>query len=305
MFESKYATAKSAIDDLNQTAEAAIASINTEVVSLNTQLSAAVTAKGVADAALLDNQAAFSAYKKATTSPLASLPSVEADIQARSGWIQPSNAGDSGGSSAKPSGTFLFTPGKVAVFSAQGAYPYNNGYWYYKLGAQNDATRFLYRFLVQYPTAADLVASQALEFELQQTIAGKVYNMAWQAPFKRSPDLTGKRYWRTFDYTASRTKAPGEYWHDTQVVLDSTIFGDSKLVAVDAEYRRNPDDTITHVALSLNGQRFPVGVTRPGYQEAAKGTYSGFNVAFQLDSNSKTPPTPYKVNVEGMEVHWV
>ena len=58
------------------------------------------------------------------------------------GWLQPANAGDDGGPSPRPSGTFTMQTGNPALFSARGAYPYNNGYWYKRLGP-NDAARAL------------------------------------------------------------------------------------------------------------------------------------------------------------------
>jgi hypothetical protein len=182
------------------------------------------------------------------------------------------------------------TPGDVAEFSAKGAYAYNNGYWYVRLNPNAAMTRFLYEFEVQYPTNVDLAASQALEFELQQTINGRVYNMAWQAPFKNTAKI-----WRTFDFA-------NHAWADAKVPLDQALFADGKWVSIAAEYAR-VEDQVTHVALTINGNRYLVGVSRAGVQRYAA-TAQSFNAAYQLDSNSKNPPTPYRTLVRNMRVHY-
>lgn len=222
-------------------------------------------------------------------SPLASLPTVLPELQARADWQQPGNAGDTGGSSTKPSGTFRMTPGPIANFSAKGAYPYNNGYWFVRLGPQPNATRFFYEFAVQLPTNADLAASQAIEFELQQTDKGVVYNMAWQAPFK------GSKFWRTFDYA-------NHAWLDTSVPLDATLFADGKWVDIAAEFKRTGDQ-VQHVALTINETRYDLaGIVRAGVKRYDASANS-FNAAFQLDSTKTFPP--YQANVERMRVHFL
>jgi len=213
MFESQCAAAKNAVDQLAASAEAAVSELNARVATLT-------AGRDTLTAQLSASESALAEMKAAVASPLAVVPRIERELQARSGWIQPSNAGDTGGSSDKQNGTFVMAPGEVATFSAAGAYAYNNGYWYYRLGPQPSATRFLFRFAVQLPTDADVAACQAVEFELQQTIAGVVYNMAWQAPL-----LEGGQ-WRTFDYA-------NHVWLGAGVPLDKTLFSAGKWLTIE------------------------------------------------------------------------
>lgn len=196
-------------------------------------------------------------------------------------WIQPANAGDTGGSSDKPSGTFVMVPG--ATFSAAGAYPYNNGYWYKKwLGVQ--ASSLVQTLSVTFPTAADVAACQAIEFELQQSDGERVYNMAWQCPVRR----TG--FWRTFDYTTHK-------WEET--TIPATTFVPGQRVDLIAKYLLTPDAT-THVSLTIDGVEYPVNISRV---PTAKASSQYLSIGFQLDSDSKTPPTPYKVFVRNINIH--
>lgn len=201
------------------------------------------------------------------------------------GWKQPSNVGDSGGPDpSKTPGVFAMTPGETATFSAHPAYPYNNGYWYMKWRAAQTVSSFLYDFWVQFPAAADLAACQALEFELQQSAGNYVYNMAWQVhPSAATP-------WRYFDKVKRQ-------WIASATPNDPTVWQNAQWVRLAATYTRNSDQTVTHVALCVNGQWLPVGVTQPA-QPVTGPDYLA--VAFQLDTVKAM--TPYKVAVQRMRV---
>jgi hypothetical protein len=203
----------------------------------------------------------------------------------RAVWTQPSNAGDTGGSDpTKPSGTFLMTPGDIAEFSAKGGYPYNNGYWYIKYQGFS-GKRFVQTLDVMYPTSADIAASQAIEFELQMSLDGFVYNMAWQSPVRTHA------FWRTFDYTNRKWVATG---------LPSHVFVPGVWYSFAAEYLADTDvHTITHVSLSVDGNVLPVNVTRPA---TAVSQSKYLSTGFQLDSDSKNPPTPYRVYARNMHI---
>jgi hypothetical protein len=200
-------------------------------------------------------------------------------------WTQPSNAGDTGGSDpTKPSGVFLMTPGDIAEFSAKGGYPYNNGYWYIKYSGFT-GKRFVQTLDVMYPSAADITASQAIEFELQMSLEGFVYNMAWQSPVRTHA------FWRTFDYTNRK-------WVATS--LPSHVFVPGVWYSFAAEYLADTDaHTLTHVSLSVDGAVQPVNVVRPA-TEVSQSKY--LSTGFQLDSDGKTPPTPYRVYARNMHI---
>lgn len=206
-------------------------------------------------------------------------------LNQRNDWIQPSNAGDTGGSDpTKPNGTFTFTPGAVGVFSAQGGYPYNNGYWYIKT-KDISTNRAILMLDVMYPDAEAVIASQAIEFELQMSLNGFVYNMAWQCPVRSAG------FWRTFDYTNRK-------WVATN--LESTTFTPGKWYSIAAEFSLDTiNHTTMHVGLTINGIPYVIGVTRAATPKVQSNYLS---VGFQLDSNSKNPPTPYKVSVRNMHI---
>jgi len=204
-------------------------------------------------------------------------------LETQPGWLQAGNSGDSGGGSSKPNGTFTIVPGDT-VFSAKGNYPYNNGYWYLPITGNFDAdTLFSYSLQFMLPTAADLSACQAVEFELQQNVGGNIYNMAWQA------DIKGSGLWRTFNYTTSA-------WEATTIPV-KLIAGE--WTAITATFLRSASGTLTHVDFTLNGVTTPINVTRAA-TPMVQSDY--LHAAFQLDSNGMTPPTPYICHVKGMTV---
>lgn len=208
--------------------------------------------------------------------------------------VQAGNTGDTGGGSSKVNGTFVMKPATFdipataavpaapAMFTAEGKYPYNNGYWYRAIpGEWNAMTYFCYQLQFMLPTAADLEACQAVEFELQQNVGGQIYNMAWQA------DIKGSGAWRTFDYNTSK-------WVMTSIPVGITA---GEWTAIEAVYLRGSDCTLTHVSLSLNGVEYPVNI-RKAATPKVESDY--VHCAFQLDSGST--PVPYVCHVQGVNV---
>lgn len=221
-------------------------------------------------------------------------PTVISNMQALTDWLQPGNVGDTGGGDpAKPAGQFIMHPGKPASlpgtpagpasFMADGAAVYNNGYWYRVVpGDWATATYFEYSLTTVFPTAQDLAACQAFEFELQQSLAGRIYNMAWQF------DLRGSKLARTFDYNKTA-------WVGTGVPVTALNLAPGASNAVRARFLRQAG-LLTHLSITLNGVEYPVNVTRPGTARASEPEY--LHAAFQLDSAS--PAMPYLVQVSGM-----
>jgi hypothetical protein len=202
-------------------------------------------------------------------------------------WLQPGNAGDSGGSSGKTSGTFTYTPGVApdyeATFAAFPNYAYNNGYWYTTLGKFDWANKWTYHLEVKFQTLTDFNASQAIEFELQQDVNNFIFNMAWQADFIKS------KTWNTFDYT-------NKVWNSTGIPVNFAQFKSLQYVVMEAVYLRTPT-TLTHVSLKVNGTLYTVNKTRPGF---AKVLTPHTNAAFQLDTRSTA--TPYSVKARNFNV---
>lgn len=192
-------------------------------------------------------------------------------LQAYPDWtVEPDSSG--------PHGTATISLGPVATFSVKPAVrPGNvsdNFYFLRRLGAlQIDTLRapsyFSYS-LNYFLTTADVAASQAIEFELQQNVAGMRYNMAWQA------DLAGSKLWRTFDFA-------GQRWQPTTIPVTVASFAD-RWLNVRADYARNPDNSLTHVGLTVDGIYYPINVTRKATTQSGA---EYLNMAHQMDGNGK------------------
>lgn len=206
-------------------------------------------------------------------------------ITEATGWKQPGNVGDTGGPDpSKTPGTFTFTPGEIGTFSAKPAYPYNNGFWYIKWRGQQTVTQFLYDFWVQFPSDADIAASQAVEFHIEQSVSNLTYNMAWQVhPSAATP-------WRYFDKVNRK-------WVESIIANDPAIWKNQQWVKIAAFGTRNQNETMTHDALVINGNRTEVHVEQPAKPQTAAEYLS---CAFQLDTNKAM--TPYKVHVQRSRV---
>jgi hypothetical protein len=211
------------------------------------------------------------------------------------GWVQPSNAGDTGGSDpTKPHGDYVFTPGAVAKFYVKPGYANNNFYFYTKRkGAQFDASRvFVQQLRVSFPTFADLNACEAIEFECQQSKDGTVHDAAWQI---RHPGKENTLY--TFD------KRPATHgWKPSGLApLPAMLWKPGVMIPITQTWRRNDDGTFTYLSLRINGVDL---MTKPIVQASWVGVGQGnyLSVGFQLDTLNKTVPPAYSVNVESFRV---
>lgn len=73
---------------------------------------------------------------------------------------------------------------ECAFFAISPTGPNANAYWYKQLGLEPSRTKFRYAASFLFPTQADADACQALELDLQQSIAGvHLFNAAWQFDF--------------------------------------------------------------------------------------------------------------------------
>jgi hypothetical protein len=197
-------------------------------------------------------------------------------------WTQPGNAGNTGGASSTPHGTYSIEPGDPAVFAIKPACAYDNFYWYTNLGPAPHATRFLWEADILFPSAEDLAAAQAIEWELEQCINGDVWNMGWQLK------LQGTTCWRYFDYVNTQ-------WCQTQVPVDMVRPGEP--LRISAEYLRN-GISMEHVALTLNGQRYEVHAVKNNKPGRWPASANYVHYAFQMDANGKA--APYKVLLSKM-----
>jgi hypothetical protein len=206
-------------------------------------------------------------------------------------WVQPANAGDSGGSDpSKPSGVFQLTSGVVGTWSAKPAYAHNNGYWYTKRkGAQYDKARaFLQMLHVSFDNATQMNACEAFEFEIQQSLNGEVFDMAWQV---RKPATSGAVF--TFD------KRPATHgWKPTSMVIPPSVWKPGAMIPIAVTSRRNSDQTFSYLTFAANGKQL---LTSPIVQPCLLSTESNYvSIGFQLDTNDKA--TAYSLKTESFRV---
>ena len=204
-----------------------------------------------------------------------------------SGWQTCGTCGNSGGStnpsSANYSVTDANTPsvdGDSSKFYIAALDPDANAYWWYVDSPTYASSKHVaYEFQLYIPSASR-DASQAVEFEFQQSSGGMTYNFAWQANFSSG-------VWRNFDYV-------NRAWVATSVPLTMLTPDTWHLVHVEGT---RDDTTVTNTLITIDGTQYNVNS-----KFAAKNT--GFNDkftnAFQLDSNKAM--TPYSVFVDSMKV---
>lgn len=221
-------------------------------------------------------------------------PTVVGGLEAGTNWIQAGTTGNSYGSTA--TGTFIRTAassaGADSTFSAAGNAPYADGYWYMNLGSYDSMIEFSYALEIMFPTAQDLANCQAVEFELQQSVGGLIFNMAWQA------DLKGSGNWRYFTYTNTSSAD----WHQPSpaIPVNTSLFAPGQYVSIVANFRRDPAaNTMTHVSLSINGTVYAVNVTQPATSQPES---DYVHAAFQLDCSGASTPPQYIVHVTDMNV---
>ncbi len=212
------------------------------------------------------------------------------NLQEASNWQTCGSCGDSGGGGALAS--YAMTRGLTsptvdgsstsAEFKISGSTAFSNGYWWRSNDSAPEAPvkSLVYDFYIYVP-AASANAPQAIEFECQQEVNGHVYNFAWQADYP-------SHYWRTFDYV-------NRQWIATSIPFSG--FTPDTWHHIVAEYHANGTTTV-HDALTVDGARTVVNISRPAKSTGSSGHY--LTNAFQLDMNRSA--TSYKVYVDKMTV---
>jgi hypothetical protein len=176
--------------------------------------------------------------------------------------------------------------GSSAQFSINGngnAFP--DGYWYIKRDSlmPNPVKYLSYSFdlyVPSYPTGT----IQAIEFENQQVVNGKLYNFAWQANYAGNS-------WRTFNYASSS-------WVAASVPF--AAFAPNTWHHIVSTFHVDPSTgNGIHDSLAIDGNTY--GNLNISYApSASSGNY--LSNGFQLDTN-KTG-TAYKVYVDNMQIQY-
>jgi hypothetical protein len=181
-------------------------------------------------------------------------------------WTQPGNVGNDPGKigPGQPVAGYGWSPGETATLIAKApSTQWANVYLYMKLPTPTALPRRLVdsrTFLIQ-----DLSGWQALEFQSQVAMGGLTYNMAWQANFVQ-------KRWRYFDYTNTK-------WIEVPLAASVSFPDFTKPVTLAAEFALDGQST-THVALTINGTRYAVGIRQAA---TAKNPPDKLTTAVQID----------------------
>ncbi len=128
-----------------------------------------------------------------------------------------------------------------------GTKPFGGALWFKALGAQNNATHFIYdlNFYVDNPGAA-----QALEFNVTQSANGGRYNFSTQC------DLAGGHTWRVWDPV-------GFKWVASSVTCATPAA--NTWTHVVWEFERQPGGSVIFTAVTMNGgdDEWPAGRGQP------------------------------------------
>ena len=204
-----------------------------------------------------------------------------------SSWQTCGNCGNTGATGATASywvkqSSSVSLDGMAAQFYINGnSIPYLDGFWYvHRAGDYSTYTKFSYGFFLWVPLSAK---PQAVEFQVQQVVAGRVYNWAFQAEWNT-------RLWRTYNYAQKKWQAtqvpvaltPGQ-WHYIEEVVHR-----------DTSAARAVIDS-----LIVDGIVFPLAIAHDSVF-AYSSTSNDLNNAFQLDTNSVG--APYSVYVDRMQL---
>lgn len=139
-------------------------------------------------------------------------------------------------------------------------------------------------------SASDQLASQCLESDSQFTDAGWVYNFGTQWDFSETHGL------RFFQYGK-----PGHWVAVPGVPLPNFVAAPVKFTT-ESEID-TVAHTVTRVAITVNGTRYPVGLVLPAFNTGS--TNRKYTAAIQLDSKGGNPPVGYGVFVADFEERYL
>jgi hypothetical protein len=152
--------------------------------------------------------------------------------------------------------------GKSAKFNLGGTTPYSNALWWRQLGADGTKRHFKYDlyFYLRNPSA-----SQALEFDVNQSTGGKKYIFGTQCSMTRG----------TFDIYSAASR-----WIHTSISCTAarTAYKWHHLIW---EFERTTGGNVKFVSVTLNGTKHYINKVYAPKSNSTK----EINVAFQMDGN--------------------
>lgn len=151
--------------------------------------------------------------------------------------------------------------GRSAQFNLGGSTPYTSALWWKQLGANSNAHHFVYDlyFYIKNP-----LASQALEFDVNQSVGGKKYIFGTECSMKIG-------VWRVWDYST--------HWQSTGVGCHPpTAY---KWHHLREEFQRTTTGKVMFVSITLDGYKHYINRAYYPAPSSAK----EINVAFQMDGD--------------------
>ena len=221
------------------------------------------------------------------TSSTSSIPSnatYYSNIDQMTGWASCDACAGAGGSG--PSASYSMSinqgspslDGRSAVFFLGGSTPYSDALWWKQLGGNSAVSNFVYDlyFYVKNPSA-----SQALEFDVNQSLNGKKFIFGTQCDYKNHKD------WDVWD-TANAV------WVKTGIACTPPqAYTWNHLVL---EFQRTTGGKAMFLAVTLNGKKSYINRS---YNPKNTSAYE-LNTAFQMDGNSTM--TDYSTWVDKMRL---
>lgn len=208
-----------------------------------------------------------------------------ADLDQVSGWQSCTvcaGAGGSGKVAAYSMTKGVSSPsmdGRAARFNLGGSTPYTAALWWKQLGANSNAHHFKYDlyFYIKNPGA-----SQALEFDVNQSVGGKKYIFGTECSMKSG-------VWKVWNYDTR--------WQSTGVACHPpTAYKWHHLVE---EFQRTTTGKVKFVSITLDGNTHYINRT---YGPRPSGSKE-INVAFQMDGNKSQ--TDYSVWLDKVKLtYW-
>lgn len=168
--------------------------------------------------------------------------------------------------------------GHSTQFNISGPQGYSNALWWKQLNPAPDATHFVYDFWVY---VEDPNVPQALEFDLNQTVAGTKYIFGTECNFRGS----GK--WDLWDGASGK-------WVPSQV--GCAPFGANSWTHMTWTFER-ANGQVHYVSVAINGSTYSVD---KWLNPQANVSVQELNVAVQLDGN--VSQQPYSVWLDQMQV---
>ncbi len=203
-----------------------------------------------------------------TTSAPAPSGTAIGNIEQLSGWEHCDACAGIGGTGPKI--PYAYTQGRVdpsldgnaMEFWIGGTTPYSNALWWKQLGAKDGAANFVYdlQYYIKDPNA-----SQALEFDVNQSVNGRKYIFGTEC------NIAETRTWRIWDPAAVK-------WVNSGVPCAKPAA--YQWTRVVWEFKREGNNVV-YVAVTVNGQKSYVNRSFVSLAVNAR----ELNVAFQMDGN--------------------